>query len=120
LFFSRLISLQAIHLQYFTYTFILLSAPGKEMASTVPVSSLQPSDLEGDRKEQELSSPSSDQSEKESNKVTGTASFTPPVTEEHDWVSGIKLLTIMAAITLVCFLMLLDTSIVVTVKAKGP
>lgn len=36
--------------------------------------------------------------------------------EEPVYVSGLKLFTIMAAITLPCFLMLLDTSIVVTVS----
>jgi hypothetical protein len=38
-----------------------------------------------------------------------------PAVQEPEWVSGIKLLTIIAAITVVCFLMLLDTSIIVTV-----
>lgn len=40
-----------------------------------------------------------------------------PTEEVQKWVTGIPLLTIMGAICLVCFLMLLDTSIVVTVRA---
>ena len=36
--------------------------------------------------------------------------------QEPEYASGLKLFTIMAAITLPCFLMLLDTSIVVTVS----
>ena len=38
-----------------------------------------------------------------------------PPAEEPEWVSGVKLWTIMSGITLTCFLMLLDTSIIVTV-----
>jgi hypothetical protein len=34
---------------------------------------------------------------------------------EHEYITGIKLLLVMAAVTLTCFLMLLDTSIITTV-----
>ncbi|KAL4787634.1 major facilitator superfamily domain-containing protein [Aspergillus varians] len=34
--------------------------------------------------------------------------------QEHEWATGLKLFTIMVAVTLVCLLILLDTSIVVT------
>ena len=36
--------------------------------------------------------------------------------DEHQWVTGVPLFTIMGAICLVCFLMLLDTSIIATVS----
>ena len=36
--------------------------------------------------------------------------------DEHKWVTGVPLFTIMGAICLVCFLMLLDTSIIATVS----
>ena len=35
---------------------------------------------------------------------------------EYEWVSGIKLWTIMTCITLVCFIILLDVSIIATVS----
>lgn len=35
--------------------------------------------------------------------------------DEHEFITGIKLVLVMAAVTLVCFLMLLDTSIITTV-----
>jgi hypothetical protein len=41
---------------------------------------------------------------------TGTLS-----NEEPQWISGMQLWIMFSAITLVCFLMLLDTSIIVTV-----
>jgi len=34
--------------------------------------------------------------------------------QEPEWISGFKLYTVVAAVTFVCFLMLLDSSIVVT------
>jgi hypothetical protein len=41
---------------------------------------------------------------------------TPPIAggQEPEWLHGFKLFTVMAAVTFVCFLMLLDSSIVVT------
>lgn len=38
----------------------------------------------------------------------------PPADKEHEWLSGFKLFTVVAAVTLVCLLVLLDTSIIVT------
>ena len=35
--------------------------------------------------------------------------------DEHQWITGVPLFTVMGAICLVCFLMLLDTSIIATV-----
>ena len=40
--------------------------------------------------------------------------------DEHQWVTGIPLFIIMGAICLVCFLMLLDTSIIATVSIYRP
>lgn len=40
--------------------------------------------------------------------------ITPPANQKPEWVSGIKLLNIVTAVTLVCLLMLLDSSIIVT------
>ena len=68
----------------------------------------------------ELSTPQFDDYEKT---AISTSEQEPPESvsthEEDQWVSGVKLLAIMGAITLVCFLMLLDTSILVTVKAAA-
>jgi hypothetical protein len=36
--------------------------------------------------------------------------------EEHQYITGVKLFLVMAAVTLACFLMLLDTSIITTVS----
>ncbi|KAH8596657.1 major facilitator superfamily domain-containing protein [Bisporella sp. PMI_857] len=38
----------------------------------------------------------------------------PPAKEDHEYVTGIKLISIVGAVTLCCFLILLDTSIVIT------
>jgi flagellar biosynthesis protein FliP len=85
------------------------------MASTIPPSPTkeQPSDVDSENRERELSTPPSDDIQPESNQ--GHELDVSPTTQEQEWVSGIKLFNIMTAITLVCFLMLLDTSIVVTV-----
>lgn len=42
-----------------------------------------------------------------------------PNEDASNWVSGLPLVTILGAISLVCFLMLLDTSIIVTVRERG-
>lgn len=42
-----------------------------------------------------------------------------PDSQEDQWVTGIKLLNIIAAVALVCLLMLLDTSIISTVCCLG-
>ncbi|MCJ1399411.1 hypothetical protein MMC11_002613 [Xylographa trunciseda] len=76
----------------------------------------QPSDLDGEaeKNEQDLSSPPSDDLESESTQVLETAPTAPPATQKEPWVSGIKLLNIISALTLVCLLVLLDTSIIAT------
>jgi hypothetical protein len=92
------------------------------MVSTLPPSPTnkeQPSELEAEKKEQELSTPPSYDIQPESNQVPEPAPDAPPATQEQDWVSGFKLFPIMTAITLGCFLMLLDTSIVVTACVKA-
>jgi hypothetical protein len=73
-------------------------------------------ELQAEDKEQERSIPSSSDPENESNPAPEAKTTATPALEEHEWVSGIKLLAILTAITLVCFLVLLDTSIVVTVN----
>jgi hypothetical protein len=73
-------------------------------------------ELQAEDKEQDRSIPSSSDPENESNPAPKANTTATPPPEEHEWVSGIKLLTILTAITLVCFLVLLDTSIVVTVN----
>jgi hypothetical protein len=45
-----------------------------------------------------------------------TASATPEEEEEWEYVTGIKLAVVIIAVTAACFIMLLDTSIVVTVS----
>jgi hypothetical protein len=40
----------------------------------------------------------------------------PADTEEEEWVTGLRLVVIVAALTMAAFLMLLDTSIVATVS----
>ena len=89
------------------------------MASIAPTSPTkeQPSEPEAGKEEAELSTPPSDDLQPESDQDSGPAD-TPPADPGPEWVSGFKLFTIMIAITLVCFLMLLDTSIIVTVRVK--
>jgi hypothetical protein len=89
------------------------------MASIAPTSPTkeQPPEPEAGKEETELSTPPSDDLQPKSDQDSGPAD-TPPADPEPEWVSGFKLFTIMIAITLVCFLMLLDTSIIVTVRVK--
>ncbi len=70
-----------------------------------------PDGLEAENKEQETSIPLIYDIQLESAQVPEPA---PDALPAKEWVSGFKLLTIITAITLVCLLMLLDTSIVVT------
>jgi hypothetical protein len=73
-------------------------------------------DLQAEKKEQgPTKSPSDDNIQPDFNQVLEPPPDAPPVTQEPEWVSGFKLFTIMTGITLVCLLMLLDTSIIVTV-----
>jgi hypothetical protein len=71
-------------------------------------------DLQAEKKEQGPTKPPSDNIQPKCNQVLEPAPDAPPVTQESEWVSGFKLSTIMTGITLVCLLMLLDTSIIVT------
>jgi hypothetical protein len=48
--------------------------------------------------------------------VDPTADEAKPADAEYEYITGIKLLLTMASITLVCFLMTLDMSIIVTVS----
>lgn len=93
------------------------------MASTIPPSptKLEPSelDVEASKKEQDLSSPPSEELEPESNQAPEPATTAPTASQEEQWVAGIKLVNIMAAITLVVLLVLLDTSIVATVTVQN-
>ncbi|KIM97024.1 hypothetical protein OIDMADRAFT_44464 [Oidiodendron maius Zn] len=86
------------------------------MASTTPLSPATPQVLEPeeDRNEKELSTPPSSDIEPKPNLVSESALTIVPAAEELEWVSGVKLLSVITGVTLVCFLMLLDTSIVVT------
>jgi hypothetical protein len=88
------------------------------MASTTPPSPPKAQhsqlDIEVEKKEHDLSSSPSDGIESESEQVPELTPTAPAAGQEEQWVSGIKLFNIMAAITLVCVLVLLDTSIVVT------
>jgi hypothetical protein len=52
-----------------------------------------------------------------STKVAESAETTPP---EFEYVTGVKLWLATAAVTLVCFLMMLDMSIIVTVSLHNP
>jgi hypothetical protein len=72
-------------------------------------------DLQAEKKEQGPTNPPPDNIQSDFDQVLESAPGAPPVTQEPEWVSGFKLFTIMTGITLVCFLMLLDTSIIVTV-----
>lgn len=91
------------------------------MASTTNPSSRTEStfDVESEKKDQALSSSQLDDVRPESGTMAEPdqpaerASGAPP-SQEEVWVTGFKLFTIMASLSLVCFLMLLDTSIIVT------
>ncbi|KAH8810877.1 putative MFS multidrug transporter [Xylogone sp. PMI_703] len=76
----------------------------------------QPSerDAELGMKEQALSSSPSEGSDHAHNPVHDQALGDNTANQEDQWVAGIKLVNIIAALTLVCFLVLLDTSVVST------
>jgi hypothetical protein len=44
----------------------------------------------------------------------------PEPAEEHQWISGMQLFTVMAGVVLACFLMFLDTTVIVTVSSLCP
>ena len=91
------------------------------MAPTTPPSPTEPhpSESDGEKKEQDLSINPSDDHKLESNHVLGPEILDSSVSQEDEWISGMRLFTIMAAVTIVCFLMLLDISIIVTVQIKA-
>lgn len=67
--------------------------------------------------EEEKRDVGSDSQVSEKASVVDAAPIAPiPAAPEHEWVTGMKLATIMIAGTLVTFLMMLDTSIIVTVR----
>jgi hypothetical protein len=78
----------------------------------------QYSDVEMEKKEQELPTPLSDDIQPGLNQIPEPRSNAPITTQEQEWVSGFKLFVIMTAVSLVCLLMLLDTSIIVTACIK--
>jgi hypothetical protein len=78
----------------------------------------QHSDVETEKKERELPTPLSDGIQSELNQVPEPGSNAPSTSQEQEWVSGFKLFVIMTAVSLVCLLMLLDTSIIVTACIK--
>lgn len=86
------------------------------MASTPLPSPTLPqehSELEFEDKEYEFSIPPFNEFELHLN-LGPEPLVTPPANQKPEWVSGVKLLNIVAAVTLVCLLMLLDSSIIVT------
>jgi hypothetical protein len=76
----------------------------------------QTSEFEAEKKDLEFFVPPSDDIQPHSNQVPEPGPDAPPATQE--WVSGFKLLPIITAITLGCFLMLLDTSIIATATPR--
>ncbi|KAL9094341.1 MAG: hypothetical protein Q9165_003482 [Trypethelium subeluteriae] len=83
------------------------------MTSPTPSSKEHPSERET---EKQLSTPPSDNAQAENN--APSASTGPPADQDAQFVSGLKLVTIMIAITFPCFLLLLDISIIVTVMLQ--
>ena len=67
-----------------------------------------------EKQQSELAAPQFNKTAQEPDKVLELASERFPV-EEQQWVSGFKLFSIMTSVSLVAFLMLLDTAIIVTV-----
>jgi hypothetical protein len=66
-----------------------------------------------EKQQSELAAPQLNKTAQEPDKVLELASDSFPV--EEQWVSGFKLFSIMTSVSLVAFLMLLDTAIIVTV-----
>ena len=82
-------------------------------SSKTPASSLQEDSLEKEVEMREQQFPAfPSESSREDPKEAAAEEF--PDEEGGTWVTGVSLFTILAAISLVCFLMLLDTSIIVT------
>ncbi|KAH6675189.1 putative MFS multidrug transporter [Halenospora varia] len=89
------------------------------MAPSAPpsLSDKRGSEFKSEGSKEQISVPPSDHSEVESQEDS-RAVQAPPSTQDEEWVSGLKLFAIMTAISLVCLLMLLDTSIIVTAIPK--
>lgn len=81
--------------------------------TTLPTLPQQRSELSLENKEHDSSTPPSDESESISTQAPEPP-FALPASQNLEWVSGVKLFNIVAAVTLVCLLMLLDSSIIVT------
>lgn len=84
------------------------------MTGTSPTQLLSP-EKETERSQQDLTDTPSEDLDEKSNQVQETEPAGPLSNEEPQWISGMQLWMMFSAITLVCFLMLLDTSIIVTV-----
>ena len=84
------------------------------MAGTSPTQLLSP-EKETERSRQDPTDTPSEDLDEKSNQVQETEPTDPLSNEEPQWISGMQLWMMFSAITLVCFLMLLDTSIIVTV-----
>ena len=75
--------------------------------------SISPFNLDVEDKEYEFSIPSFDEFKLDFDQGPEPL-IASPAHDESEWVSGVKLLNIIVAVTLVCLLMLLDSSIIVT------
>jgi hypothetical protein len=87
--------------------------------NTPPEEPSPSSDLEKHEQQHQSSTPSPEKTENGVKLEPATNEDlkpAPPKSEgkEPEWLHGFKLFTVMAAVTFVCFLMLLDSSIVVT------
>ena len=73
-----------------------------------------------ENKEKGLSTPASEESKEDSTQdLKQEPAEETPDEDTGNWVTGLPLVIILGAICLVCFLMLLDTSIIVTVRGKA-
>ena len=82
--------------------------------SASPIRGHSPEQENGIKQQNTLHPPSDESKEADSQDVSQQS-----VQDEHKWVTGIPLLTILGALCLVCFLMLLDTSIIATVPSHS-
>ena len=92
-------------------------------STTLPFAEKPPSsELDGEAAGEKLplSAPPSDYLVPESNSAPEPTPTAPAASQEDEWVTGIKLLNIVAALTLVCLLLLLDSSIISTVETNFP
>lgn len=87
--------------------------------STPPSLTKKVSEIEPEESKDDFSVPPSDNSQAGFHEDPKSVPEAPQPTQDQEWVSGFKLLTIMTAVSLVCLLMLLDTSIIVTAGGKA-